>query len=611
MVLFTGVGVYFLLDRLDLASMAANRASKAFGRLVSIGSLHVTPGRWVRFDLRHGRLENLPGFTRPTMAEVAGVTGEVDAISLLHGPLVVRGLVVDDLQLFLEHTAEGARNWRFGPTPPPSGAPASRDWFPTVVEARGTGAILLRRRSGKEEQVRFDKLSIQTEAADRPVRLTAGGAYNGVPLLLAADLAPITVLRQASVAYPIDLRFTSGRTVLTFQGATMFPFSIDDSHGSLTLTAPTPEVLYQILKIDSGIDPAIRLAGILDHSGPVWQLTEAKGALNAAVIEKGAFTLTEGDGKADSVAIELAFDQLDLNTLLKSKGTSGSESDMPLTVGHTPDPEMDVKLSARDLIYASVHAADVEFAATDRPGKIAVEILSMGYLGAKIRATGEIKEVDRVPGPSKGSGGGTVSAEVEVANLDIQILRRLLGIGTLPLQGRVQGQLSVTGTGATLNQVARGSRISAVAIMTGGSIAREIIELASTDARTLLRSASGTTPLSCAVGVFDVRAGIGTISPLRVEAEGGTITGKGRFDLHRGTVDVTISSESKTTSVFALDVPLRITGALSSPTISPAELSSAAQAELASGDDVTRLVPSLQPFARRSRCLSVRKNGTR
>ncbi len=160
-----------------MAVSAAARISKAFGRSVSIGSLHVTPGRWVRFDLRQGRLDNLPGGTRPTMAEVAGVTGEVDATSLLNGPLVVRRLVVDDLQLFLEHTADGVCHWRLRPAPPRSGDPPSRDWFPALLDVRGTGAVLVRTKSGQEEQVRFDALSIQTEAVDRPARLTAAKCW--------------------------------------------------------------------------------------------------------------------------------------------------------------------------------------------------------------------------------------------------------------------------------------------------------------------------------------------------------------------------------------------------------------------------------------------------
>ena len=55
-----------------------------------------TPSRLTVASLttvRPRRLNDLPGGTRPTMAEVAGITGEVDAISLLHGLLVMRGLV--------------------------------------------------------------------------------------------------------------------------------------------------------------------------------------------------------------------------------------------------------------------------------------------------------------------------------------------------------------------------------------------------------------------------------------------------------------------------------------------------------------------------------------
>jgi AsmA family protein len=164
----------------------------------------------------------------------------------------------------------------------------------------------------------------------------------------------------------------------------------------------------------------------------------------------------------------------------------------------------------------------------------------------------------------------------------------------------------VEASGATLNQAALGARLSAVVAMDNGSISRRIIELASTDARAIFRKAPGVSPISCLVGVLDIRGGIGTLSPLRVRSADGTITGRGSFDIYRHQIDITIASEARTTSLFALDVPVRVNGSFAAPTIRPATLSPAGRAQLAAGDDVSRLLPSLQPFARRSPCLSAR-----
>ena len=113
-------------------------------------------------------------------------------------------------------------------------------------------------------------------------------------------------------------------------------------------------------------------------------------------------------------------------------------------------------------------------------------------------------------------------------------------------------------------------------------------------------------PISCLVAVLDIRGGTGTVSPLRIRSADGTITGRGTFDIYRHQIDITVASETRTTSLFALDVPVHLSGPFTAPTIGPATLSAAGRAELAASDDVSRLLPSLQPFARRSPCLSAR-----
>ena len=65
-----------------------------------------TPGRWLHVELRDFQLANLPGGTQPVMATVTTASAEIEAMSLLHGPLVIRGLAVNGLQVLLEHTSD-------------------------------------------------------------------------------------------------------------------------------------------------------------------------------------------------------------------------------------------------------------------------------------------------------------------------------------------------------------------------------------------------------------------------------------------------------------------------------------------------------------------------
>ena len=103
-------GAFFAFaDRYDLAPLAAGRLTTSLERKVTIGSLHVTPGRWLHVELRDFQLDNLPGGTQPVMATVTSASAEIEAMSLLHGPLVVRDLTVNGLQVLLEHTSDDGR----------------------------------------------------------------------------------------------------------------------------------------------------------------------------------------------------------------------------------------------------------------------------------------------------------------------------------------------------------------------------------------------------------------------------------------------------------------------------------------------------------------------
>lgn len=49
------IGAWFVMPRLNLADLAAERASAMLGRRVTIESLHITPGQRVRVSLKIGR----------------------------------------------------------------------------------------------------------------------------------------------------------------------------------------------------------------------------------------------------------------------------------------------------------------------------------------------------------------------------------------------------------------------------------------------------------------------------------------------------------------------------------------------------------------------------
>ena len=597
-------GLFVFGGRLELAGLAAGRASARLGRAVGVGSLHVTPGRWVTVELRDARVANLPGGTRADMAVVGRVSAEVQLTSLLRGPPVVRKLVVDGVDVLLERTAAGVRNWRFHERE--EDGKEDRSGFPTLLDATLTGAVVVRTGSGAALRTTLDGVRITMGSATEPVLVKGPGSYKAVPIEVDMKLGPIAVLRDASVPYPTDIRLSSDETALLFQGTMTKPFEVDGAHGNLSLDAITPEVIFRIAGIDSAVDTGLQLSGQMTHEGPVWHLQQATGLLGQGAIEKADLRLDEGradEGVPDKVRVVIDFDQLDLDGLVAGKAGDGG-ADMSLRVDRAPSTVVDAKLSAHGVTYNGLRMTGATLDASLAPGKLSVESLALSYLGGQVRASGTVEAAGGTLA-EKGapSAAGRVHAAVDVAGLDVQAARRVLSMGSLPVQGRVSGHVVAAGQGATLNQAARGARLSAVLTMAGGSVSKEIVELASTDPRALFRTARGVSAISCAVGVLDVRAGVGTVAPLRVRTADGTIAGRGTVDLVRRRLDLTIASEARTTGPLALDVPVRVSGAFDNPLIEPAALSAAGRAQLGMADEPGRLAGGLAAVARRSPCL--------
>jgi len=594
-----GVAAWVWVGQADFAALAAERASAALGRSVQVGTLRVAPGRWLRIEASGLRLDNVDGGTRPAMATLERLAVEVEAVSLLRGPAVVRRLELDGLQVLLERGAGGVRNWRFGPLRPDGPAPpavaAGSPRFPLLRDVRLRGSeVAFRTPEGTLLRVRLDDAALVADGVDAPVRLQVAGAYQDVPLTLHGDLDPTAVLRRA-MPFGAKLHFGAQGSALDFDGTMLAPLDLDGASGALTLDAADGGPLLRMMGVRGAADPSLRLAGTLEHTGGNWAFTGGTGTLNGDEVQAASLTLQEGDGgKPDRVQADVAFTRLDLNELLGS-GPHGkrSSADIPLRVDPAPDTLVDLHLTADVLDYGEMEAQDAVFSGALEAGRAVVRELALTYLGARAQASG------RVVGAESGA---QVSAELLVGGADVRRLRRALGFGAIPVQGRLSAQIEAQASGATLNAAVRSARVSAVVALAGGSIAREVVEMASTDVRLLFRSARGSSQVGCMLAALDMRGGVGTLSPLRVRSADGTIAGYGRFDLHRRVLDLSIGSEAGTTSSYALDIPVRVSGTFAKPDVRPARWSGPGRAALASMDAVAQLPPVLQAVARRSGC---------
>jgi uncharacterized protein involved in outer membrane biogenesis len=591
-----GVPGAWLLRHMDLGRLAAAQASAATGRAVTVGSLRLGFGRSVTIDLSDVMVPNIEGGSAPAMITLRHLVAEADLQSLLHGPPLIQHATIEGLDVLLEHTADHGPNWKFGPSKPPPSDPTGRTGFPSLRDVHlKDSRVVYRTRSGKPLVTALDTLGITTAADDQPVRLSIVGSYQGVPLDLVGDLHAINELRDAATPYGTALHLKSGDLTLSFDGSMTDPLNFDGLQGVLQLDAPDPKPLFAVAGVDSALDLTLHLDGPFEHREPVWRLHDAQGQLGQDEVTAATLDFTEGArDKPDRVDVDLAFATLNLNELLGT-GTKGKRAgaDMPLAADPAPDTLVHAKILAKTLEYNELRASDVTLEGAQTEGRIAVDVFSLTTFGTALKAKGRIEAT---------TAGARVSAQVSAAGADVQVLRRSLGFGSLPLTGRLDGEVVVDSTARTLNAAVRGARVSAIIAMRGGAIAKEVIEMASTDVRALFRTNRGLTPVSCLLAGLDMRDGVGTLAPLRVRAAEGTIAGSATFDLYRRSLDLTIGSEAKSTGLFALDIPVRVTGSFGSPSVAPARWSPQGRAALAAADSLSHLPPALRDWARRYPC---------
>ena len=602
-----------LTGKLDVPRLATT----VLGRLVSLESLGVSLDKSLHIEVRGARLGNIPGGSNSVMATLARLSAELEAEPLMSGSVVVQRAEVDGLSLLLEHNARHQANWHFGQghsAPPaaheparPTDAqarrvapPADRSGLPLVHNLTiARSNVVLRTNSGHPLITRIHNVTLVATSADQPVTLRGSGSYNGVPLTLEGKLGNFTTLRDARIPFPVSLHAASGETTLVFDGTATDPMKVDGIKGRLTLDAPTADALLGIAGLDPGPQAAIHLVGTFAHHDDLWRLTRADGALDGSSVNAPLLQLIEGaGGRPDVIAADLDFARLDLNQLLGKPSRTGGQqhdyADLPLEVAARPDPLVQVQVAVHDLTYAKLHATDALLKAKAAPGRIAVDMVSLNAFDSQISASGTLSAANR---------GARIEAEVHLIDGNIDSLRRALGLRALPLSGQIEGHILASVEGNRLNEAALGGHFSAVLAMANGTITRKAIEIASLDLRALFRTARGTTPLSCLLGVVDVRAGQGNASPLRIRADTGMVSGLAHFDLKQKYLDLIIGSHHETTSFFALDVPVRISGRFDDPDIAPAKWSQEGRAKIANAKaNVAPLPPSLQDFAQRSPC---------
>ncbi len=586
------IGGFVALSRIDLAKTASDYLSDRLGRKLTIASAKLTLGNPVRVEIGGVTLANMQGGSQPNMITFSRLTADVSPFSLIFGPQVIQHLTLDGAEVLLERGSGDAPNWKLSPpTPQIIGKPEARLVLPSLLDAHFHNVeIDVRTSSGSLLRIRLNDFAVTAAAVDRPVSLVGDGSYNAVAVHVDAKLPPFSRLHTHTPTFPVSIRLASGTTSLALDGNARDPLNFDGIDGRMVLNAPKPQELLALAGVTGKIDVPLTLAGSFKHDGDHWRVADGVGTLDSFPV-KADLELLEGERhKQDAVTVDADIRKLDLDKLVPPADPKQSADRTSLLVDPAPGALLDIHIAAGHVAYRTIEADKFDLKAKLLPGQVSVEQLMLEVAGGS--AHSKVTIANR-------AAKAAIDFDGSLTGVDAARLSKLMGWGKMPIGGPITSHVTGTMTGATMAEARESNRIFGVVAMSDGTIDRQLVSLASTNIISLFGGKSGSGRLNCLLVILNLQNGQGTIAPLRIKTSDGTITGGGFYDARRDYLDMTIGTQSSTTSFFSLDVPVRISGPVTDFNVSPAF---GASRRLAAAGKLDELPPDMRAFAGANAC---------
>lgn len=597
-----------LLATIDLRPWIERYATQTLDHRLTIGALRIRWGNPLSLEITDLRLANAAWSTSADMVRIERIVAEIDLLSLVRGVWRFERLDVTKPEIVLQRDATGTGNWRFSAAASPRDrriAPNKRAGSPVLIDFRlRRGELTYRTSSGAVLRIDLQDMTIRSAGDDTPVSIRVDGAYNGTPVRLSAETQSFSVLRNASMPFGLEASASTPTADIEFSGTMMHPLDFDGVQGSMRIDARDLGDLLNLLGAGIQADLPILLTGAFSRTGVHWQLSDAKGELAKDAFE-GSLTLDEGGrGEPDEVGIAASFARLDLTPILAddamAKNRKGRAAPAPVHGALSLELEakrgtnFDAQLVASAVAYRAMRLSDFRARGRLASDQASISQMSFSFAGGAVEASGSVR---------RGAPGSRVTANASISGAESSQIAKMLGAEAGQIAGKLTGRATLAMTGMTIDDALKASHAGAVLVMKDGRIAHALLEKLSADLRSLFRKDERLARISCLLGVIDMRDGRGVISQLRLQTPATILLGGGQVDFLRQRLDLTIKSVAATTSFFALDIPLRISGRFTQLSVEPVVGSSARWLDARTRQSSTHdMPPDLRQLIESSAC---------
>jgi uncharacterized protein involved in outer membrane biogenesis len=546
----------------------AQRMKAATGRdLVIAGNVDVSFSFSPRLIARDISFRNAAWSDQPQMMRLSEVEAELDLLALLTGEIRIKDVVLRGGQVVIETNKDGVGNWVLDL--PPAAKPAPADSANTAsglprVDQLSIEDVTLLYRDGTDQSQQVLKIDefLAAEAPGIGLNVSIAGGWNDKPLNLAGTTGTPRQFTEGPL--PVDLTGRLGDVVLELRGSIGDPTTFSDLTLDVTTSGPSLIKLGEILGIELPNSAPYTLTGRLtggDHNYIADRLSAKVGASDAA----GRIAV-DASGKITHLAITLTSDQLDFKDLGLDEGANPTPDDgrlfsaEPWPVAWLKEVDGEVTWLVGTLTRGGSSAKDVTVALVLKDGGVTLNNLKAQIAGGAIAGTGALKPVKNTP---------TLALKVKADGIESAPLLSMMGLQDVLSVGRVDLSFDVNGPGTSLRDLMAGLNGNAGFATGPGEVRDSFARLLLANLFGLLTPGQDGARISCIAGRFDIRKGIATTRGTVVDTPGAIVVGAGNIDLRNERIDMRVDPKSRNVSLAAIAVPMRVSGPLATPSVTP------------------------------------------
>lgn len=589
----------------------ARFASTASGReIVIAGDLDVNPWSWTPeihvSGLRIGNPARFRG--RGEFADIDDATAAVRLLPLFVGRLDIVRLDLNGGEVALYRAANGDANWK--PSPSRAGRPFN---LPAIREFSLRDGRL--RFVDDKRHLTLDAAFMSNEtrgAADAGrFELKGDGRINGQSFKLTLTGAPLlNVRRDRPYAFNADV--TAGATHIVADGAIRRPFDLAawtaDVHGA----GPDLADLYPLIGLTLPNTPPYRLAGRISRAGAQYSMHGIRGRVGDSDL-RGQFTATRQDD--DRLFLEGAFQtvSLDFDDLMTVLG--GAPSTGAGETASTEQRAMAANLRAQDRLFPDARldisrVRNMDAHVSYRAAHVRSDRVPLRGMSLNINLDHGFLQLDPMRLElAQGHLGGAVSLDarrdVPRASVDVRLTdARLESIfamrGKPALEGRLTGRARLSGSGASVRQVAANANGDVTLVTPSGKVREAFAELTGINVTRglglLLTDSDSTVGIRCGVASFRVTNGVARARSIVIDTATMLIAGEGRINLADESLHLRVHGSPKEPRLVRVAAPITVGGRLRSPQVGVEAGRAASQGLLSAVAALIAPIAAILPF---------------